>query len=374
MDFPILYHQGKKEKMYQWHLSTEGADIVTEYGLVDGEKQTTRKACTAKNVGKKNEVSPEDQAVKEAKSMHKHKLDRKYSLTQTDAKETVFLPMLAGDFEKAKKKVEYPVCVQPKLDGLRCLAFWEGKRCVKLLSRGGKDYNIPHLAQELANILPYDMVFDGEIYVHEGPSLQQINKLVKKERTEPDPKWANLLTSDLEYWVYDCFCIKHPKLAWVDRAALRSDIFGHTQDEQKNVIHVKHDIASNEGAIYKMMADFVQDGYEGAIVRALDGEYELGHRSRKLLKVKKFKDAEYEITGFYEGKGRYTGCVTWVCKTDDDKEFHCCPKGTLEQKKDWFNRGKEYVGSMLKVKYFQLTDDGIPQFPVGLAIRLPEDM
>jgi len=26
------------------------------------------------------------------------------------------------------------------------------------------------------------------------------------------------------------------------------------------------------------------------------------------------------------------------------------------------------------VKYFELTDDGIPRFPVGLGVRLSEDM
>jgi len=28
---------------------------------------------------------------------------------------------------------------------------------------------------------------------------------------------------------------------------------------------------------------------------------------------------------------------------------------------------------MLKVKFFEKTDDGIPRFPVGIGFRIPED-
>ena len=73
--------------------------------------------------------------------MHKTILERKYSLTVEAAKELVFLPMLANSWEKCKKKVVYPVDVQRKLDGVRCMAFWHGDE-VKLLSRGGMEYNV----------------------------------------------------------------------------------------------------------------------------------------------------------------------------------------------------------------------------------------
>jgi DNA ligase-1 len=45
------------------------------------------------------------------------------------------------------------------------------------------------------------------------------------------------------------------------------------------------------------------------------------------------------------------------------------PKGTIEDRRDIFKKAQSYVGKKLTVKYQELTDDGIPRFPIGLAIR-----
>lgn len=66
---PTLYHRGKAGGLYSWRVWTEGADILTEYGLVDGEKQIARKTATPKNVGRANATTAEEQAALEAKSM-----------------------------------------------------------------------------------------------------------------------------------------------------------------------------------------------------------------------------------------------------------------------------------------------------------------
>lgn len=73
-------------------------------------------------------------------------------------------------------------------------------------------------------------------------------------------------------------------------------------------------------------------------------------------------------------KGKKGEIRVWECETPEGKQFKVVPKGTLEEKKNYYYSGHEYIGSWLKVKYFQLTNDKIPQFPVGLAIRLPQDM
>ena len=134
-----LYHKSKTDAIVQWDIWTEGAVICTKYGQIGGKMQTARKTATPKNVGRANATTAEEQAILEAKAMHKKRLDAKYSLTIEDAKKEVFLPMLAGSFDKRKDKVVYPVDVQPKLDGVRCLAYWDGDS-VKLMSRGGKQW------------------------------------------------------------------------------------------------------------------------------------------------------------------------------------------------------------------------------------------
>ena len=38
-------------------------------------------------------------------------------------------------------------------------------------------------------------------------------------------------------------------------------------------------------------------------------------------------------------------------------------------RKALFKYGRDYIGEMLTVRYQELTDDGVPRFPVGIAIR-----
>ena len=360
-----LYHTSKTGAIVEWDIWTEGADIVTEFGQRNGKKQLARKTATSKNVGRSNETTPEDQAILEMQSMHKKKLDGKYSTTLKGAKQEVFLPMLAASFDKRKDKVTYPVDVQPKLDGVRCLAFWNGDH-VELMSRGGKKWECcEHIVEELMKILPKGMVLDGELYIH-GKSFQEITKLVKKWRLE---------SVDVVFHVYDV-----PKeLAgairpvWADRRwSLESLLEPFEECDSLEVVDTH--LANTEEDVYKLQSQFLEEGYEGAIVREMDGEYRFGYRSNKLLKVKNFCDKEYEIVGFTTGVGRFNGCCIWICVTEDGDEFKVVPQGTMEDRKATYKNAKNYIGELLKVKFFELSDDNIPRFPVGIGIRPTEDM
>ena len=47
---------------------------------------------------------------------------------------------------------------------------------------------------------------------------------------------------------------------------------------------------------------------------------------------------------------------------------------TMEKRQEMYRTADNKIGKQLKVKFFELTDDGIPRFPVGLGIRPLEDM
>jgi len=370
-----LYHQGKTGAIVQWDIWTEGADIVREYGQMGGKMQVARTTATGKNIGRSNETTPDEQAILEAKARHKKRLDAKYSLTIEDAKKEVFLPMLAASFDKRKDKVVYPVDVQPKLDGVRCLAYWDGGS-VKLMSRGGKQWNCcQHIIDELETVLPKDWVLDGELYLH-GATFQEITKLVKKLRPE---------SVNVEFHVYDVPRAEYEQTeiggsTWSNRKIsleLLDDFYSSLQffvDNCRSVKVVRTDYATCEEDVYKLQSEYLEEGYEGAIVREFDGEYKFGYRSNKLLKVKNFMDEEYKIMDFTTGVGRFEGCCIWICETKDGNEFKVVPQGTMEERQEAYLDADENIGKMLKVKYFELTDDGIPRFPVGLGIRLTEDM
>src|SRR3989304_5553014 len=80
-------------------------------------------------------------------------------------------PMLAAPFEDHKHKLVYPVTVQPKFDGVRCLAFRKADGTIMLQSRGGDPYELPHIQNEISPWLGNGWILDGELYIH-GTSLQ----------------------------------------------------------------------------------------------------------------------------------------------------------------------------------------------------------
>ena len=82
-----------------------------------------------------------------------------------------------------------------------------------------------------------------------------------------------------------------------------------------------------------------------------------------------FQDSEYLITGFTEGDGKEKGMIVFECVTPEGKVFHARPSWTYAERAKAFKKGTSYIGKMLTVKYFELSDDLVPRFPVGLEIR-----
>ncbi len=361
MKLPTLYHLGKKKKLFSWVCWAEGSTIKTEYGSLDGKKQLTAKETKGKNLGKKNETTPEVQAEQEAKSMWQNKLDRKYRRTVEEAMEPLPLPMLAKSFEDRKKKVTYPCDLNPKFDGTRCLAQWEGEK-VELTSRSGKPYNCPHIVEELERILPKNIILDGELYVH-GETFQAVTRLVKKVRPE---------SVNLSLYVYDIIDTKNMDLTWEYRFDNLVNFFN--RGEYKTLVQVLSIRVNNEQEVYTQQGKYLEDGYEGAIVRLLDGKYIWGYRSDALLKVKTFQDEEFEIVGYKAGVGKFSDACIWLCKTEEGLEFEVVSKGTMEYRRKLLKEADSHLNEFLKVKFFERTEANIPRFPVGLGFRMEEDL
>ena len=115
---------------------------------------------------------------------------------------------------------------------------------------------------------------------------------------------------------------------------------------------------------------YIEHGFEGIIIRNGNGIYKNSKsRSNDLQKFKLFKDDEFEIVNFEEGDGQDKGTVIWVCITKDKKKFRVRPKGTIDERKKYFIEGNKKIGKKLTVKYQEMSEDGIPRFPIGLRIR-----
>jgi DNA ligase-1 len=137
----------------------------------------------------------------------------------------------------------------------------------------------------------------------------------------------------------------------------------------ENVKIVKTVRAHDESRVAYLHQLFVQDGYEGTMIRDADMKYEIGKRSYSLLKLKDFVDAEYRIVNVVDGDGSDVGLAIFELETDSGERFNCRPEGSQENRADLFKNRRELVGKYLTVRYQELSKDGIPIFPVGVSIR-----
>lgn len=366
MEYKKLYHKDHKGDIRVWRIWTEGEWVKTEYGHEDGEMVQSAYKVEPKNVGKKNATTAEQQAEKEAFAEWKSKIKTKYQLRKEDCDADFIKPMLAKE-SKGLDKIVYPLYGQPKLDGLRCMAFWAGDE-VKLLSRGGEFYTAPqHIIAQLELCLPKETILDGELYIH-GKLCQEIASLARRRQPETDT---------LEYHIYDLpvwegkkdlsFRARYLKLsAWyvgygaIVAPALRLVTTKFLQDEEEL-------IAFEE--------ECVQSKYEGIMLRNPDGLYEFGYRSADLTKFKRFQDAEFEVVNVITGIGKFEGAAIFKCKNDlNDLVFEVSAPGNMDQRRQMWQDKDQYIGKKLTVKFQDRTKDGLPRFPVGKLFRIEEDL
>lgn len=117
-----LYVKTSAGNINFWSIWTEGPVVHTKWGKLDTNKPLTDSyEAEGKNIGKANETTPEEQAVLEAQSKYDKQLRLKYVHSITEAKQNLNIkPMRCYVFdEKRAKKIEWPVTVQPKFNGVR---------------------------------------------------------------------------------------------------------------------------------------------------------------------------------------------------------------------------------------------------------------
>ena len=380
-DFPVLYGEASTGKVKQWSIRVfqKGASgvIETTHGYEGGKLQVNQKEIgEGKNIGKKNETTALQQAINEAKAQWIKKKESGYAVRGEDADDNndkdnddasvesegrgkginADAPsvMLAHDFNKRGKDITFPCFVSPKLDGTRCVAV-PGKG---LFSRLKKRFpHMEHILEEI-NKLPSSLILDGELYSHEL-TFQEIVGLVKRETLKPGDAEKQ---KKIKLHVYDIINDQ----PYAQRYANMQMLF--RKYKFQHLVLVKTDNCEDRSKIPELHAKYVEDGYEGLMLRNKNGLYK-GVRSKDLQKYKLFFDAEYEVVDYTCGQGLEEGCVIWVCKTPEEKYFNVRPRGSREDRQMYYDEGNAYIGKKLTVRYQELTDDGLPRFPVGITFR-----
>lgn len=373
---------------YRWDDEKQGYVIYRSTGTYNGKLISQPELLITKGKVKRTvreQVELEfNSLVKKYKDKGYKELDRSIDkYTEAELNEIVGLeatnqsgvlkPMLAKQEDKVtnRKIFEKEWFGSRKIDGVRCLMYWDGSE-IRTASRGGNDYDAStSFIRKHPEFIKYfkdhsDIVLDGELYKH-GKSLQQISGAARLEKTADGMDW-------LQYFVYDVVDTSKPfsdriiELAYLESVLpVEFDPNREYEDGELRVQVVPHIIVKGWDEMVKLHDKYVEEGWEGLVIRDPSKPYKPNGRTNDMIKIKHYQDSEFEIIGLSEGLREEDMCFILV--TSDGTEFKAKPMGSRELKQQYREDLDKLIGKMATVKYFYLSDDGTPLQPVLKAIR-----
>lgn len=285
-------------------------------------------------------------------------------------------PMLAAVCEPAN--VKYPIIVQPKLDGIRCI-IKDGVAFSRTL-KPIRNRHIQCLISAHRDVLEG---VDGEL-ICGSPVAEDVYRIttsaVMSEHGEPV----------VTFYAFDLWNI--PEFPYTKRLAT---LMGRMLP-MEFVTLIQQEWATNEAELLEAHRLYTTAGYEGTILRGPLSPYKYNRstaREGHLLKFKDFKDSEAVIIGFEEKMSNQNEAMTderGYTKRSSHKD-NMVPQDTLGalvvsfqpgtptfkigtgfddslRKQIWQNRSS-LVGAIVKFKYFEGGRYVVPRFPVFLGFR-----
>ena len=268
---------------------------------------------------------------------------------------------------------KFPVSIMRKIDGIRSLSRLDGN---KIAMRSRLNNLFPHLhhikeeLEVLMKYLPPHCELDGELYSL-NVNFQQLTSMVKR---------VNILHprhDEIEYWIFDI--IDPERMVWEDRYTMLVNAYVKYLEDgnSSSTLRILQTYtANNIEDIDKYHNIFVADGYEGIIIRRygyVESDKRLAqyrpNRTNSLIKHKVFKDEEVIIIGYEQCTGTEEGAIKFIVKDTRGNDFPVRPRGSIKLRREWFKRGEEFIRKQLTIRYQELSDKGIPRFPVGIAVR-----
>ena len=351
---PTLFKRDSTGKIREWTMGfqtgfTPGTFTIS--GIQGGKLvQSGLNSSEAKNVGRANATTADEQAEKEAWAKWQINLDGEYfqAIEEVDTYDK-FKPMLANDYTKKPQDAGWS---QPKLDGIRCIARKDG-----LFTRAGKEITTcDHIFEELKPFFKEQpgMILDGELYNHDLKSdFNKITSLVRK--VKPSEEERKECESLVEYHVYDVYDPSFKEWNFQERISYVHIMIGG--DSCKPVETTQ---AKSQDQLDALYSAYTEAGYEGQMVRN-NTPYE-NKRSKNLLKRKEFITEEFEVVKVLEGDGNWKGYAKHFVLTNGDLTFRSGVRGNFETLENLLNNPEQ--AQWVTCRYFDLTPDGVPRFPV----------
>lgn len=364
--FPALYSRASTGKPQQWTIIVSGNSYWTESGQVGGAiTKSAPTFCFGKNSGKKNATTDNEQALKDAQSKYDKQLKSGGYFESIEEIDNIsFLkPMLAKNYLDRKAKLKWPVLLQCKFNGGRCVAKKDGLWTRK----GERIVSVPHIEEALKPFFDKypDAYLDGELFNHD--LRLYLNKLMKLIRRQVNltPEHFKESKEKVKYYIYDGYGFE-----------VGAEIFGKEKpyslrkaelDELiKDVpftMPVQSILVDNEMELETEYQKLLEDDQEGCILRVPESGYENDKRSWNLLKYKPVDDAEFLLLDVSDGDGDWTGKAKIVhLQMDDGRKFNGSFKGNMEDAAEFLANKHLYIGKKYSIYFNGLTGYQIPNY------------
>lgn len=360
-------------KMMKWQVEFNGEHLIFTHGYVDGIIRSSKTEVNVNLSGR----NIQQQALLEARQRYKQKYKEGYTPAGCNNK-TFSVGMKGLVYEKGKIK-EWPVLLQPKLNGIRLLCQKIGNNITLRSWKNNLYTHLKYIEKEINEFiayLPQNTTIDGEMYCHcmDFTDITAAVRTVKKEHE---------YLKNIEYWVFDINCEIEPPLPFEKRYEILVNAYSkfvEDNPETKYIAIVPSVPCYSEKELDKYHNIYINEGYEGTMIKKISNGSDINTKSynsslykqskcSNILKYKNFVDEETTIVNVFEAKGTEKGAAIFEVIDSRKNIFNVRMKGSIENRKNYYENKGYLIGKQLTIRYQELSKYGVPRFPVGIDIR-----
>lgn len=305
-----------------------------------------------------------------------------------------FEVMLAHKYEEKRIK-EWPVAVEPKLDGVRTLGLIKNG-AGKFYSRTGKEFGAlahlgPHVAKMVQNAIEAcadPTKFSGKLQADEyfrwlGGSSTNPTVAIDAEviasasfnKTSGDVRRKSETAETAVLHIFDAVPLSFMlgserqwgRVAYLERRRFVKFLIS-CAEKGSPITMTGVKVAKTHEEIQEIYQAHRDAGLEGAMVKPLNGVY-VKKRSQDWLKMKASEAEDLIVEGLFEGMGKYEGQMGGIICDFKGVKVRVGGGFSDAQRVEFWNNQGEIIGRMAEVEYHEITPDGSLRHPRFLKWR-----
>lgn len=259
-----------------------------------------------------------------------------------------------------------------KADGCRVLTIINSLDDIKCLSRAGNEFTtLEKVKEALREILPKNtrnLVFDGEMCIVDENDKEDFTASVSQIKRK------NVTIDHPRYMIFDMLTLEEFTDATSERILVeRLDQLNSTIPKKNKVLAVLEQVPLTQESFEMMQEKVKTEKWEGLILRR--NTIYCGRRSKDLLKVKSFFDAEYVVKGVKNGtkhmlvKGKMVEkeCLAGVFIDHKGFKVQVGSGFSDDQRIEFYEHPERIIGKTITVQYFSESSNASE----GLSLRFP---